>query len=550
MAYWLAKTFLPQEMADRFFGCFQNLVLVINSMMKSLPLHLKVSIIASAISFIILLSGFIIICANIADRIQEEEKILAKYQTSNLAEQLSIQNSQIDEDELQRLTTTISTSHPNLVTVRIWKFESEKFVQFISSNDNLSADEISDEIRVALLNKVVYERFDLQKGGKINSLLRVFSPVVSNGNVTGAVETVTKLETIWSISVSYLASLSWIALATLFLMTIAFYLVLKKLVYVPLEHLLAAMEKAEKGNLRIEIEETENPDEFGKLSNNFNKMMLQIRQMTDERTQQNDILQERVKEATQELTNKNEQIEQAHLELFHSSSKMLEMERLVAVGQNAAQFAHEVGTPLNLISGHVQLLQNKFPEDSPESKRLQIITTQIERIEKIVREMLDRARHDKTTHQKINLNQILRKTLEAIEPILAELKVEAITDFAEELPSISGNSERLQQVFLNLFKNALDALPEGGTISLSTRSEGQKVLVDFTDDGIGMSEEIAAKIFQPLFTTKKRGQGTGLGLVIVKQILEEHNAEISVKSKQDTFTTFTIIFPQIQSVKV
>lgn len=512
--------------------------------MRSFPLHLKISIIASTISFVILLVGFIIICANIADRIQDEERILAKFQTANLAEQLSIQNSQVDEDELQRLATAISTSHPNLVTVKIWKSESQKFIQFISSNNDLSNEDMSDEIRIALLNKTVYERFDLQSDNKINSLLRVFSPVVLNGQVIGAVETVTKLENIWSISVSYLTSLSWVAAVTIFLMTIALYLVLKKLVYAPLELLLKAMERAEKGDLGIEIEETEKPDEFGKLSKNFNKMMSQIRQMTNERSRQNDILKENVKEATQELTSKNEQLEQANLELFHSSSKMLEMERLVAVGQNAAQFAHEVGTPLNLISGHVQLLQNSFSEESPENKRLEIITAQIERIEKIVREMLDRTRFDKTTHQKLNLNQVLRKTLEVVEPILAESKVESVTDFADDLPEITGNSERLQQVFLNLFKNSLDAMPKGGKLAISTSFDETKVLVEFADSGIGMSEEIAAKIFQPLFTTKKRGQGTGLGLVVVKQILEEHNAEISVRSYQGKSTTFIMSFPR------
>lgn len=512
--------------------------------MKPLPLHLKISVIASIISFIVLIVGFIIICASVAGRIQEEEKALAKLQSQNLAEQLSRSNDQIDEDELQRLTNTISGSHPNLITVRIWKLENNKFVEVIDSEDSLPAGEFDSEIQIALINKNASEIISPQNSGEVGSLYRVFSPIISNNKVSGAVETIEKLETISSIAISYLANLSWIALVTILLMTTALYLVLQRLVYHPLENLLVAMEMAKKGNLEIEIAEKLNSDEFGKLSNNFNEMIWQIRQMTDEREHQNEILREKVKEATTKLLDKNEQLEQANLELFNSSRKMSEMERLVAVGQNAAQFAHEVGTPLNLISGHVQLLQSSLPENSPENKRLQTITTQIERIEKIVREMLDRTRFGKTEHKTLNLNQVLKKTLEAVEPILTESRVNLTTKFEKDLPNILGNSERLQQVFLNLIKNSLDAMPTGGTLSISTFSDEKMVKVEFFDNGIGMNEDISSKIFQPLFTTKERGQGTGLGLVIVKQILDEHNAEISVESTIGNGAKFSLIFPK------
>jgi two-component system NtrC family sensor kinase len=511
--------------------------------MKPLSLHLKISVTASLISFVVLIVGFIIICASVAGRIQEEEKALAKLQSKNLAEQLSLSNNQIDEDELQRLINTISGSRPNLITVRVWKLEHDKFSEVIDSEDSLPTEELDLTIQNALINKNASEIVTPQTSGEISSLYRVFSPVIANNKVTGAVETIERLDTISSLAISYLTNLSWIALVTILLMTTALYLVLQKLVYQPLENLLAAMELAKKGNLQIEVTEKGKPDEFGTLSNNFNEMMAQIRQMTNEREHQNEILREKVKEATAELIDKNEQLEQANLELFNSSRKMSEMERLVAVGQNAAQFAHEVGTPLNLISGHVQLLQGTLPENSPETKRLQTITTQIERIERIVREMLDRTRFDKTEHKPLNLNQVLKKTLEAVEPILAESKVDLATDFEIDLPDISGSFERLQQVFLNLIKNSLDAMPKGGTLSISTFSDDDQIIIKFSDNGIGMNREVASKIFQPLFTTKERGQGTGLGLVIVKQILDEHHAEISVESQPGKSTIFTLVFP-------
>src|SRR6187401_511310 len=144
-------------------------------------------------------------------------------------------------------------------------------------------------------------------------------------------------------------------------------------------------------------------------------MMSQIREMTKEREHQNEILQEKVGEATVELTQKNEQLETANLELFRTARKMTEMERLAAAGQTAAQFAHEVGTPLNLISGHVQLLEASLSADSKEAARLQTINTQIERIEQIVREMLDRTRFGVSEHIPLNLNDLLRKIFDAVE---------------------------------------------------------------------------------------------------------------------------------------
>jgi signal transduction histidine kinase len=304
------------------------------------------------------------------------------------------------------------------------------------------------------------------------------------------------------------------------------------------------MEKAKTGNLAAEIADKIKQDEFGQLSNNFNSMMSQIREMSSERERQNEILQVKVSEATAELMQKNEQLETANLELFRTARKMTEMERLAAAGQTAAQFAHEVGTPLNLISGHVQLLETSLPADSKEASRLQTINTQIERIEQIVREMLDRTRFGASEHISLNLNDLLRKIFDAIEPTLLENKVELKTNLAENLPPVSGDANRLQQVFLNLVNNALDAMPTGGKLEISTAVDKNKVVVEFADNGVGMSEETSAKIFQPLFTTKERGRGTGLGLVVVKQILQEHEAEIEVESEAGKGAKFTIYFPE------
>jgi two-component system, NtrC family, sensor kinase len=510
--------------------------------MSSLKLHIKTALIASAVALVLLIVSFLVISANIASQIQGEQKELAQLQAENLAENLSLFPEQINPNDLQQLTNLVSGSRPNLVTVRVWKLDNTDFIEQAASDDSLPAEKIPVETQNALRSGAASQIVNFQQTASNESLFRIFAPIVVKNKVSGAVEVVEKLDTVSTIASRYATNLIWIALATIVLMTAAFYLLFQNLVYQPLETLLSAMEKAKTGNLSAKISENIKQDEFGQLSNNFNSMMSQIREMTSEREHQNEILQEKVSEATAELKQKNEQLETANLELFRTTRKMTEMERLAAAGQTAAQFAHEVGTPLNLISGHVQLLQTSVANASKEANRLQTISTQIERIEQIVREMLDRTRFGASEHIPLNLNDLLRKISDAIEPTLDESKVELITNLAENLPPISGDANRLQQVFLNLVNNALDAMPAGGKLEISTAFEAKKVGVEFADNGAGMSVETSAKIFQPLFTTKERGRGTGLGLVVVKQILQEHEAEITVTSELEKGAKFKIYF--------
>ena len=138
----------------------------------------------------------------------------------------------------------------------------------------------------------------------------------------------------------------------------------------------------------------------------------------------------------------------------------------------------------------------------------------------------------------------MSKIFDAVEPTLQESNVELIKNLDVNLPDISGDAERLQQVFLNLVKNALDAMPTGGKLKVSTSLEHEKVLVEFADNGVGMSEEVRKHIFQPLFTTKERGRGTGLGLVVVKQIMQNHEAEIKVESRIGKGTKVILLFPE------
>jgi two-component system NtrC family sensor kinase len=229
---------------------------------------------------------------------------------------------------------------------------------------------------------------------------------------------------------------------------------------------------------------------------------------------------------------------------------MNELGRLAAAGQTAAHFAHEVGTPLNLISGHVQLLKSDLERDPRDAEsRIRTISAQIERIERIVRRMLDKTRFE-TELTPLDLNAVLRKICDAMAPAFDKRNIRLVERFTPTLPRIAGSSDRLQQLFLNLMNNSLDAMSEGGEIQIRTALEGkagkaQRVVVDFTDTGLGMTPDVMSRIFDPLYTTKDRGQGTGLGLVIVSQVVAEHGGTVEVQSELGRGTRFRLTFAAI-----
>jgi signal transduction histidine kinase len=290
------------------------------------------------------------------------------------------------------------------------------------------------------------------------------------------------------------------------------------------------------------------------LSREYNDLTARLLEMTEEREAQKRLLQERVSEATSELAERNTQLEETNLELWQTSRRLTALERLAAAGQTAAQFAHEVGTPLNLISGHVQLLRMNLRMDPQAADaRLETITAQIERIERIVRGMLDRTRPETPALVSLDLNALLRKMFDATAPALEARGVRLVTSLDPNLPLIRGDSDRLQQAFINLFNNALDAMIEGGELRVRTFVEEasaqdgvEYASVEFHDTGCGMTPEVQAKIFDPLYTTKERGRGTGLGLVVVSQVVGDHLGHVEVESKEGGGARFVLRFPAAQ----
>ncbi len=235
-------------------------------------------------------------------------------------------------------------------------------------------------------------------------------------------------------------------------------------------------------------------------------------------------------------------------ERMELESQLSQAEKMSSIGLLAAGVAHEVNTPLAVISSYAQMLTKHINGDQKLADLLDKITRQTFRASEIVNNLLNFSRTSATEFSDVNVNKIIADTLNLLEHQFKTSHIKVETDLYGDLPLIHGNTGKLQQVFLNLFVNAKDAMAgNGGTLRIST-SNGAGVQVSISDSGAGIAPEHINKIYDPFFTTKttpREGQsrGTGLGLSVTYGIIQEHAGKIRVESLAGRGTTFHLEFP-------
>jgi two-component system sensor histidine kinase HydH len=239
--------------------------------------------------------------------------------------------------------------------------------------------------------------------------------------------------------------------------------------------------------------------------------------------------------------------------------RMKERDRLAALGEMAAGLAHEIRNPLGAIKGAAQLLTDPggkplAPQDVPEF--LSIIVEEVNRLNRVVTQFLDYARPYKGDAAEIDANEVVRRTMQLIEAQDEARRVTFAVQLADDLPRVRGDAEQLRQVFLNLALNAVQAMRDGGTLTVTTTRRGvrrrgetaQMIEVRFHDTGPGISREHMKNLFIPFFTTKEKG--TGLGLPISQRIVTQHGGAIEVRSEPRRGTTFTVLLPAAEDTSV
>jgi signal transduction histidine kinase len=316
----------------------------------------------------------------------------------------------------------------------------------------------------------------------------------------------------------------------------------------PLKAIVQTMIHARKGDLAARAP-VYRDDELGEIAVGFNQMMDDIASRSREREE----LMHQISSLNNELVKKvmlaTTELRAANGNLIRTQQRLSHAERLAAIGQVTASLAHEIGTPLNAIAGHLQLLDRNHPNCVDTQRRLKIINAQLASIVQTVKSLLERTHRRPINPQPTDVNTIIEELLLLVAPLFESHNIRASTNLDPRLPRVLADHESLRQVFLNLVNNSIEAMPDGGEMQFATRNIAHAELIEvrFIDSGTGICADARDHLFEPMWTTKK--SGSGLGLAIAREIVVEHGGEIGsievVKGAE-----FRVVLPVVEANEV
>lgn len=303
-------------------------------------------------------------------------------------------------------------------------------------------------------------------------------------------------------------------------------LVLQKVVISPLRKLTNAMKNVEENKFDVEIN-LSSRDEIGDLAGSFNQMAIRLKESYSD-------LERRVDERTRELS--------------ESKRQLIQSAKLASIGELAACVAHEIRNPLAGISASSQILKRKCQREEDQTELINMILLEIESLEEVVTNFLNFASPTRSELKNCDINDLLEETIHMVMKQFSDQNVKVNKGYDKHRPVVVVDEKQIKNVFLNIFINALQAMPNGGNLVVTTKKSEDKVLVEIEDTGVGIARENINKIFEPFSSTKH--QGTGLGLSIAQRIIEEHGGSISAESEEGSGATFTIEIPLNEKLKL
>ena len=328
------------------------------------------------------------------------------------------------------------------------------------------------------------------------------------------------------------------AIPTIAIVTLLIDVVMRRLIHRPIGELRRTIQRVSAGDLSSRATIFRH-DELGTVATGLNGMLGQL-------DRANDLLQQKVADATAELRLRNAELEESNQRMLALREALTRAERMAAVGQMAASVAHQVGTPLNLVSGYVQMIREDLQTDPGVRERLRIVETQLSQVTHVLRTVLDRARQP-SARAPIAVAALLDRACTIARPRAARsgVTLDASSGGVLGESEIRGDAAQLEIALLSLMTNAIDAMPNGGTLCVRGSQDDGWVRIEVSDTGHGISPELMPRLFDPWVTTKPEGRGTGLGLGIVREVVHTHGGRITAKSTPGEGATFVIELPAI-----
>jgi signal transduction histidine kinase len=370
----------------------------------------------------------------------------------------------------------------------------------------------------------------------------ILAPITRSGTVAGAVAARFSLDRAGRLAAR---TRTWTIVLTAVSVVVVGVLVnvaVSRVVDRPLRRFLEAIERVRAGDRAARVR-VDSRDELAELAGHFNEMMDRLGRFNDE-------LARRVTEATGELDRRYQEVDRLNRLLFEMQRKLSAAERLAVSGRIMAEVAHEVGTPLHSIAGHLELLKQELPAAARAGglgRRLDVIDGQVARVTEIIGQLLDSTRRPAEPAGPIDMGRLVQEVAELVQPGFATAGVALDVAADPGLSPVWGHPSQLQQVVLNLLTNALDATPAGGRVTVTTRASADRahVVVQVGDTGQGIPREQEKHIFDPFFSTKPPGRGTGLGLFVSARIARDHRGDLTVETAEGQGSTFTVLLPAV-----
>lgn len=399
-----------------------------------------------------------------------------------------------------------------------------------------------DEYRKVLATGEVRRYYEVMEGVKtFSATMPIYvEKDVGRKEIVGLSEVAMSVPYVQSLIASTRNEIILLTILTVFAISVITILLLRKSVIYPISSL-AGVTKVIAGGDLSKRAEVKSRDEIGELATSFNQMTDEIQKRNEELQTMNEELRltnEELETSNEELQSTTEELEASNEELRKTQEELIQKEKLAAVGQLASGVGHELRNPLGVIKNAVYYIKSKLPDDPKLQKHIAIMEREIANSNKIISDLLGFSRSRPPAINPQDINKVVEDTLEVVE-IPGNVKL--VKKLGADLPNAMADPDQIRQVFVNLSLNAIQAMSEGGQLTIATRRKDGFIEAEFADTGCGIVEENLSKLFDPFFTTRARG--IGLGLAITQGIIERHNGDIEVKSEVEKGTTFVVKLP-------
>jgi signal transduction histidine kinase len=363
-----------------------------------------------------------------------------------------------------------------------------------------------------------------------NREMNISAPIKSDGRIIGGIAVSFSLSSVYeSVRQSEKLILFYILLDTLILAVVGIYL-LSRIVVRPIHKLLKMTDEYRDGYIIPSALEFPR-NEIGNLSRSLSYML------------------KRLEDNKQELKNHISSLQKANVELKQAQDEIIRSEKLASVGRLAAGIAHEIGNPIGIILGYLDLIRKGNVTEGEKTDFLNRVESEISRVKTIITQLLDYSRPSKSRQGIIYIHEIIKLTIDMLKPQPMMDNIDIVMDLKAETDSVFVDSNQIQQVFINIIMNAADVLAEneiegrGKILHISSCSSGHEIEIRFRDNGTGIEKDELGHIFDPFYTTKEPGRGTGLGLSVSYRIIEEQGGTIRAESVKGEGMTIIIKLP-------